>query len=325
MTYSSIIVGAASYLPEKILTNHDLSQMVDTSDEWILDRTGIEKRHIAADNQLTSDLATQACLKLLAQTNTFPQDIDMIVLATTTPDDTFPATAVTVQHKIGAKNAFAFDIQAVCSGFIYALSVADNFIRSGQVKKAIVIGAETMSRIMDWTDRNTCVLFGDGAGAVLLESTTTIQNSHTNRGILSTHLYSDGSYRDILCTTGGPSRGDIVGKIHMNGRDVFRHAIEKLGASIQTALNAHNLTANDIDWFVPHQANKRIITTLGERFNLPANKVVMTVGQHANTSAASIPLALSDAVEKKLIQPGQLVLLEAIGGGLSWGSALIRW
>lgn len=318
--YSSVVLGCAGYLPSKVVTNHELAQTIDTSHEWVVERTGIFERHIAAPNELTSDLAAKACEDLLRKTGTSPDDIDLIVLATTTPDDTFPATAVTVQAKIKAKHAFAFDIQAVCAGFIYALAVADNFIKTGQAKKALVIGAETMSRIVDWTDRNTCVLFGDGAAAVLLEG-----QKDTNRGILSTHLYSDGSYRDILHVTGGAARSELVGKISMNGRDVFRHAVEKLGQSVETAFAHHNLSAQDIDWFVPHQANKRIIDAVSKRFELPPEKVVLTVDKHANTSAASIPLALNAASQDGRIQPGHLILCEAIGGGLAWGSALIRW
>jgi len=314
------IIASGSYVPEKFLTNFDLEKMVDTSDEWILERTGISKRHIAAKDELTSDLATKAAQKAISNAKIDIDEIDMIIVATTTPDLTFPSTAVIVQAKLGAKNAFAFDIQAVCSGFIYALSTANNFIKSGQVKNVLVIGAETISKIIDWQDRNTCVLFGDGAGAVVLSAT-----DDTKSGIISTRLYSDGNLVDMLKTTGGPSSTGESGYITMKGKEVFKHAVEKMGNCVIKSLEAANLKPEDIDLLIPHQANARILTAVAKRLELPMEKVIMTVQNHANTSAASIPLALDYALENNRIKKGDIVVMEALGGGLTWGSVVVKW
>lgn len=313
----SRLVGCGSYLPQRVMTNEEISVLVDTTPEWIESRTGIRQRHIAAPDELTSDLATQAAQAALLNAQLTPNDIDLIILATTTPDDTFPSGAVSIQRKIGAKNAFAFDIQAVCAGFPYALATADNFIKTGQAKTALVIGAETMSRILDWQDRGTCILFGDGAGAVVLKG------EQGDRGILSTHLYADGCYRDILYVDGGAGRSKNVGVIHMSGREVFKHAVEKMGQAILTGLEFNGLSAQDISWFVPHQANLRIINSLAERFSIPQEKLVLCVSEHANTSAASIPLALAHGQDA--FKENDLIVLSALGGGLAWGSAVIRW
>lgn len=314
------ITGTGAYLPKQVLTNHDLEKTMDTSHDWIVQRTGIHQRHIAAEGELTSDMAVKAAEKALKAANLKPADIDFLICATTTPDMTFPATAVTIQAKLGLKpGSFALDVQAVCSGFVYALSVGDNFIKAGQGTKGLVIGAEKMSSLLNWDDRSTAVLFGDGAGAIVLEATA------ENKGILSTHLHSDGSLCDILYTDGGAAQSDLVGKIKMEGRSVFKHAVVKLADSVEEALAANNLTANDIDWFIPHQANERIIDAVATRLKFPAEKVIKTVKDHANTSAASIPLALDHAVQEGHIQKGQRVIVDALGAGLSWGSALIHW
>jgi 3-oxoacyl-[acyl-carrier-protein] synthase III len=326
MTFHSVVMGCGSYLPSNVVTNHDLAAKMDTSHDWIVERVGIHQRHMAAEGEYTSDLATHAARQALERAGISPESIDLIVLATTTPDDTFPATAVTVQQKLGAHHAFAFDVQAVCSGFVYALSVADNFIRSGQVKTALVIGAETMTRLLDFSDRGTAVLFGDGAGALVLQAKEgVLQKNASERGILSTHLYSDGRYRDALYVDGGPSRGQSIGYVRMQGREVMKHAVEKIGGSVKKALEFHGLTPQDVDWFVPHQANIRIINAVAKHFSLPMERVIVTVDQHANTSAASIPLALDVAATDGRILPGQLVVIEAMGGGFTWGSAVIRW
>lgn len=327
MIIRSVVKGCGAYLPKRIVTNHDLAAIMDTSHDWIVERTGIHQRYVVAEGEYTSDLATHAARQALEKAGITPDTIDLIVMATTTPDDTFPAAAVTVQEKLGAHHAFAFDVQAVCSGFVYAMGVADNFIRSGQVKTALVIGAETMSRLLDPTDRGTAVLFGDGAGAVVLQAQeyTSQDNLTQKRGILSTHLFSDGSFRDALYVDGGPSRGGSVGYVRMQGREVMKHAVEKIGDSVKKALEFHDLTPQDIDWFVPHQANVRIINAVAKHFSLPAERVVITVDKHANTSAASIPLALAVAEADGRILPGHLVVIEAMGGGFTWGSAVIRW
>jgi 3-oxoacyl-[acyl-carrier-protein] synthase-3 len=306
------------------MTNDMLAEIIDTDNEWIVKRTGILQRHIAAEGQLTSDLAVAAAQEALKRAGVQALDIDAIILATTTPDDTFPATALSVQHKLGADRAFAFDVQAVCSGFIYALATADSFIKSGQAKTVLVIGAEVMSRILDWQDRKTCILFGDGAGAVILQAQEPT-NTPITRGILSTHLYADGRHRDLLYVNGGAGRGGSVGVIHMEGREIFRHAVEKLGQAVVDSLQANNLTNEDIRWFVPHQANQRIIESMAERFALAPEKVILSVAKHANTSAASIPLALAAAERAGKFEPGDLIASAAIGGGLTWGSVLIRW
>ena len=328
MNIRSKIIGCGSYLPERLVTNSELTDKIDTTDEWIETRTGIRQRYLAADGELTSDLAVKAAEKTLEQANISATEIDMIVLATTTPDSTFPATATTVQHRLGMINGAAFDIQAVCSGFIFGLSVADNFIKSGQCKTVLLIGAETFSRILDWNDRSTCVLFGDGAGAVLLraaESKTNKLDKNLSSGILSTHLHSDGSTNNLLYVDGGPSSTQTVGHVRMNGREVFRHAVNNFSSVVEETLKANDLDTKDIDWVVPHQANKRILDGTRKKLGLSAEKIVITVDRHANTSAASIPLALNVAVRDGRIKKGDLVLMLAMGGGLTWGASLVRW
>jgi len=318
MTLRSVIVGAGAYLPEKIVTNDDLAERMETTDEWIVQRTGIRQRHIAAEGELTSHLACKAAQRALDAAGLKAADVDLIVLATTTPDETFPATATRVQAMLGMTRGAAFDVQAVCAGFVYALAVADNFIKVGQARTALVIGAETFTRILDWNDRATAVLFGDGAGAVVLQA------GEGERGILTTHLHSDGRGHDALYVDGGPSSTGQVGHVRMQGKEVFKHAVSKLAAVIQETLDANGLTGQDIDWLVPHQANRRIIDGMADKFGLPHDKVVVTVDRHANTSAASVPLALAEAIGDGRIKPGDLVVLEAIGGGLAWGAALVR-
>ncbi len=320
----SVIRGSGAYLPKKILSNKDLSSLVDTSDEWIYSRTGILRRHIAADDELTSDLGRLAAEDALANAGVAPGDVDMIVLATTTPDSTFPATAARIQAELGVTRGAAFDVQAVCAGFIYALGVADNFIKLGQAGTVLVIGAETYSRILDWTDRSTSVLFGDGAGALVVQAEKS-NGEAGERGILSTHLHTDGRYYDLLYVDGGPSSTQTTGHLRMQGPEVFRHAVAKLAEVVDEALKANDLSIDEVDWLVPHQANKRIIDGTARKLGLPPERVILTVQDHANTSAASIPLALAQGVKDGRIKPGQVVLCEAIGGGLSWGSAIIRW
>ena len=321
----SVVAGVGRYLPERIVTNAELAKTVDTSDEWIRERSGITQRYIAAEGEFTSDLATHAAREALKSAGMEPDDIDLIVVATSTPDETFPASATVVQSKLGCTNgSVGFDVQAVCSGFVYALATADNFIKSGQVDTALVIGAETFSRILDWEDRGTCVLFGDGAGAIGLRGEEEAGTSD-DRGVLSTHLHSDGSLHDLLYVDGGPSSTGQVGYLRMEGREVFRHAVSKMSAVVLEALEATGLQAEDVDWFVPHQANKRIIDGTARKLGVGANRVVVTIDKHANTSAASIPLALSVAVDDNRIKTGDVVLIEAMGGGLTWGSGLLRW
>ena len=320
----SVVLGCGSYLPSRILVNEELARSVDTTDEWIVQRTGIRERHIAAPGELTSDLALHAAKAALAHAHVEASSIDLIVLATSTPDQTFPATAVTVQAGLGITGGAAFDLQAVCSGFVYALAVADGLLRTGAHKRALVIGAETFSRILDWSDRTTCVLFGDGAGALVLEAQEQA-GTHADRGILTTHLRSDGRHRAKLYVDGGVSSTQTVGHLRMEGREVFKHAVAMITDVIDDAFKATGLTANDIDWFVPHQANKRIIDGSAHKLGITPEKVVITVDRHGNTSAASIPLALTDAVTDRRIKRGHLVLLEAMGGGFTWGSALLRW
>ncbi|MEP0070653.1 beta-ketoacyl-ACP synthase III [Pyruvatibacter sp.] len=319
----SIVKGVGAYLPERIITNAEMATLVDTSDDWITARTGINQRHIAADGELTSDLAIAASKVALKNAGVHADDLDLIILATATPDDTFPATATVVQAALGMERGFAFDMQAVCSGFVYAVATADNFIKAGQAKNVLVIGAETFSRILDWEDRTTAVLFGDGAGALVLQAGEG-EGSNTDRGVLTSHLHSDGRHRSKLYVDSGPSRGS-VGHLRMEGKEVFRHAVVNIAEAIDEALDATGLEAKDIDWFVPHQANKRILDATAKRIGLAPETVVMTVGQHANTSAASVPLALDVAVKDGRIKQGDMVLLEAMGGGFTWGSALIRW
>lgn len=324
MVVRTLVVGCGAYLPERIVTNDELAKTVDTSDAWIFERTGIRERRIAADGETTSDLALAASAEALKAAGESAGNLDIIVLATTTPDETFPATATRVQARLGANSAAAFDIQAVCSGFIYALTVADSFIRTDRAKTALVIGAETFSRIVDWQDRSTCVLFGDGAGAVVLRAGNG-NGSSADRGILSTHLHSDGRQHDLLYVDGGPSSTRTVGHVRMAGREVFRHAIVKLANVLEEALAANQLSAEDVDWFLPHQANKRILDGTARKLGLPPEKMVVTIDRHANTSAASIPLALAEASSDGRIKPRDLLLLEAMGGGFTWASGLIRW
>jgi len=320
----SVVLGCGSYLPERILTNAELATRIDTSDEWIVQRTGIRERHVAAEGEFTSHLAIKAARAALHHARLDAQAIDLIVLATSTPDNTFPATAVAVQDGLGIHHGAAFDLQAVCSGFVFALATADNFLRAGAYKRALVIGAETFSRILDWNDRGTCVLFGDGAGAVVLEAQTEPGKS-SDRGVLTTHLRSDGRHKSKLYVDGGPSSTQTVGLLRMEGREVFKHAVGMITDVIVDAFNATGLTADDIDWFIPHQANKRIIDASANKLHIAPQKVVLTVDLHGNTSAASIPLALAVAVKDGRVKKGDLLLLEAMGGGFTWGSALVRW
>ncbi len=322
----SRIISCGAYLPEGIMTNDDLAKIVDTSHDWIEQRTGIKSRHIAAQGQTTSDMATRAARAALDKVSMSGMDIDAIFLATTTPDQTFPATAVTVQDNLGmGDHGFGFDIQAVCSGFMYALATADNFIKSGQINRALVIGAERFSSLLDWTDRTTCVLFGDGAGAVILEADDTAVGNNEDRGILSTHLHSEGAHRGQLYVDGGVATTGTIGHVRMNGKEVFRHAVTRMGEVVLEALAANNLQPSDIRWLVPHQANKRIIDSTVEKLGLPEDRVVITVSKHGNTSAASIPLALTTAVEDGRIQKGDLILMESMGGGFTWAASLVRW
>jgi 3-oxoacyl-[acyl-carrier-protein] synthase-3 len=320
----SVVIGCGSYLPARILSNDELARSVATTDEWIVQRTGIRERHIAAAGEMTSDLALHAARAALANAHVDAGSIDLIVLGTSTPDQTFPATAVTVQAGLGITKGAAFDLQAVCSGFVYALSVTDALLRSGSHKRALVIGAETFSRILDWNDRTTCVLFGDGAGAIVLEAQEQ-PGGQADRGVLTTHLRSDGRHRAKLYVDGGPSSTQTVGHLRMEGREVFKHAVAMITDVIEDAFKATGYSAADIDWFVPHQANKRIIDGSAHKLGIAPEKVVITVDRHGNTSAASIPLALADAVADRRIERGNLILLEAMGGGFTWGSALLRW
>ncbi len=321
----SVIRGCGAYLPEKVLTNEELSRLVDTTDDWITERTGIKERHIAAEGELTSDLGVAAAKRALEAAGIDGTDIDLIILATSTPDQTFPATAVTIQAALGATQGAAFDIQAVCSGFVYALTTADNFLKSGQHKRALVIGAETFSRILDWEDRTTCVLFGDGAGAVVLEAQRVTGKTMEDRGIIGSVLRSDGRYKNMLYVDGGPSSSKSVGHLRMQGREVFRFAVSAIAEVIDDTLKAYDLSPDDIDWFVPHQANKRILDGTAKKLGIPAEKIVMTLERHGNTSAASIPLALDTAIRDGRLKKGNLVLMEAMGGGFTWGSVLARW
>jgi 3-oxoacyl-[acyl-carrier-protein] synthase-3 len=320
--FASVVRGVGGYLPAKVLTNADLSKMVDTTDEWITARTGIAKRHIAAEGETTSDMGAAAARKAMEAAGVGPDDIDLIIVATATPDYTFPATATVVQNKLGITRGAAFDLQAVCSGFVYAVATADNFLARGQFERALVIGAETFSRILDWSDRSTCVLFGDGAGAIVLERQTKAQAG--DRGVKGIHLRSDGRYRDLLYVDGGPSTTQTVGHLRMVGNQVFKHAVGKISDSVKAAAADAGLAVSEIDWFVPHQANQRILNAVAERLGLDEHKVISTVADHGNTSAASVPLALAVATEDGRVKPGDLILIEAIGGGLTWGSALIR-
>lgn len=319
----SVVVGTGSYLPARILTNDELARMVDTSDEWIVQRTGIRQRHIAAEGELTSDLATNAARRALDSAGLTPADIDLIIVATTTPDRTFPATAVAVQTKLGMTHGAAFDIQAVCSGFVFGLTTADSMMKAGLARRALVIGAETMSRLLDWTDRTTCVLFGDGAGAVVLAREE--GDDPEASGVLAARLRSDGRHQDKLYADGGPSSTGTVGHLRMEGKEVFRHAVGMITDVIEDSFALTGMTADSIDWFVPHQANIRIIDASARKLGIADEKVVRTVALHGNTSAASIPLALSVAVSDGRIRKGDIVLLEAMGGGFTWGAVLVRW
>lgn len=318
------IIGTGAYLPTRVVTNHELAETLDTSDQWIVERTGIRQRHIAAEDEVTSDLATAAAKAALEQAELRADQIDLILLATATPDHTFPACATAVQRKLGAIGATAFDVQAVCSGFIYALAVADNFLKVQQFDKALVIGSETFSRILDWSDRGTCVLFGDGAGAVVLRAENGTGTAF-DRGVLATHLGSDGRHYDDLYVDGGPSSTCSTGHLRMRGREVFRYAVNALAAASTKVLDAVDLGVDDIDWLVPHQANQRILDAVARKLELDPARVLVTVDRHANTSAASIPLALAEANAAGRLEPDQLLVMNAMGGGFSWGAAAVRW
>lgn len=322
MTIRAVVKGIGHYLPDRIVTNKDLEALVDTTDDWIRTRSGIERRHFAADGQMTSDLATRAARAALTDAGLVPSDIDAIIVATSTPDLTFPSVATMVQGQLGMTRGYAFDVQAVCAGFVFALTNANALIVSDQAHRVMVIGAETFSRLMDWKDRSTCVLFGDGAGAVILEAGTGL-GTNADRGILATDLHSDGRYKDLLYVDGGVSTG-TTGHLRMHGKEVFRHAVEKLAQTAHAALDKIGLTGADVDWIVPHQANLRIISATAQRMHVPMDKVVVTVQDHGNTSAASIPLALSVGRDRGQVKPGDLIVTEAIGGGLAWGSVVLR-
>jgi 3-oxoacyl-[acyl-carrier-protein] synthase III len=320
----SVIRGVGAHLPKRIMTNADMAKIVDTTDEWITERTGIKSRHIAADDELTSDLGIAAAKQALIRAGIDPVDIDLVICATATPDRTFPATAVKIQAALGVTKGAAFDIQAVCSGFVYALTTADNFIKAGQCTRALVIGAETFSRILDWTDRGTCVLFGDGAGAVVLEAQPQT-GGRDDRGILATRIRSDGRFENLLYVDGGPGSTKTVGQLRMNGREVFRHAVQKISGVIEETLVMSGYAASDIDLFVPHQANARILDGIARKLGVAPEKIMVTLQRHGNTSAASIPLALNQAFEEHKLKEGSLVLMEAMGGGFTWGAVLARW
>ncbi|HEX2559068.1 beta-ketoacyl-ACP synthase III [Phenylobacterium sp.] len=319
----SVVTGVGGYLPDEVVTNADLAQVVETSDEWIVERTGIRTRHRAGKDQAVSDLAVEAARRALAAAGKTAADVDLIVVATTTPDLTFPATATIVQRKLGAPVGIAFDVQAVCSGFVYALSVADGFVARGRSQCCLVIGAETMTRLMDWTDRGTCVLFGDGAGAVVLEPRPE-EGTIADRGLLGFALRADGTKQDLLYVDGGVSTNGEVGKLRMQGNQVFRHAVVNISEAVVAAAADAGIEVSSVDWFIPHQANQRILEGVAKRLGIDDNKVISTVSEHANTSAASIPLAMAKAVEDGRIRPGQLLLLEAMGGGLTWGACVLR-
>lgn len=320
----TVVRGVGGYLPERIITNEELSKTVDTSDEWIVQRTGIRQRHVAAEGEMTSDLALHASRIALDKAGLAPADIDLIIVGTTTPDRTFPATAALLQHKLGITHGVAFDVQAVCSGFVFAVATADSYLKSGMAKRALVVGAETFSRLLDWNDRATCVLFGDGAGAMILEAQD-VPDDAAEKGVLVSSLRTDGSHWDKLYVDGGPSATQTVGHVHMEGREVFKHAVGMISDVIEDVLEKTGTTTDDLDWFVPHQANKRIIDGAGRKLGIPEAKTIITVDRHANTSAASVPLALWEATEDGRIKPGDLVMIEAMGGGFTWGAALIRW
>jgi len=320
----SLVIGCGSYLPDTIVTNHDLAKKVDTSDAWIVERTGIRERRFARAGEFTSDLALKAAEAALADAKIGASEIDLIVVATTTPDETFPAVATRVQARLGMTKGAAFDVQAVCTGFVYGLAVADNFIKAGQARTVLLVGAETMSRLMDWSDRGTCVLFGDGAGAIVLRAHEGTGDA-TDRGVLNTKLYSDGRLHDLLYVDGGPSTTRTTGYLRMQGREVFRHAVSNIASAVEASAAGAGLAVSEIDWFVPHQANQRILDGTAKRLGIAPSRLVSTVAFHGNTSAASVPLALDAAVRDGRIRRGQTVLLEAMGGGFTWGAALLRW
>ena len=320
----SVIRSVGAHLPKRVMTNADMMKIVDTSDEWIVERTGIRARHIADENEKTSDLGIAASKQALVRAGIDPIDIDLVICATATPDRTFPATAVTIQRALGITKGAAFDVQAVCSGFVYALTIADNFLKTGQFKRAIVVGAETFSRILDWNDRGTCVLFGDGAGAVVMEAQPQ-HGTREDRGILTTLIRSDGRFEDLLYVDGGPGSTKTVGHLRMNGREVFRHAVQKISGVIEEALVMTGFAPDEIDLYVPHQANKRILDGVVKKLGVEPDKIVVTLDRHGNTSAASIPLALNHAFEAHKLKEGSLVLMEAMGGGFTWGAVLARW
>jgi 3-oxoacyl-[acyl-carrier-protein] synthase-3 len=320
----SVVTGTGSYLPSRQVANEELARSVDTSDEWIVERTGIRTRHIAAEGQFTSDLAVEAAKKALKAAGREAADIDLIIVATATPDQTFPSTATTVQAKLGVGDSIAFDVAAVCSGFLYALSVADSMLQSGPAKCALVIGAETFSRILDWEDRATCVLFGDGAGAIVLERAEG-KGVPEDRGVLASRMHADGRYNELLYVDGGPSTTGTVGKLRMKGREVFRHAVTNLAEGVKETLDAANCEPSDVSWIVPHQANLRILEATAKKLGLGMEQIIVTVDQHANTSAASVPLALDVAVRDGRIKKGDLLLREAMGGGFTWGASALRW
>jgi len=320
----SVIRGVGGHLPKRVVTNADLSKIVDTTDEWIVERSGIRQRHLAGDDELTSTLGIAAAHQALVRAAIDPVDIDLVVCATATPDKTFPATAVKIQAGLGITKGAAFDVQAVCSGFVYALTIADNFLKTGQFKRAVVVGAETFSRILDWTDRSTCVLFGDGAGAVVLEAQPQ-HGTNDDRGILATRIRSDGRFEELLYVDGGPGSTRTTGHLRMNGREVFLHAVQKISGVIEEVLVMTGYAPDEIDLYVPHQANARILDGIAKKLGVSPDKIVMTLAQHGNTSAASIPLALNQAFEDHRIKDGSLVLMEAMGGGFTWGAVLVRW
>jgi 3-oxoacyl-[acyl-carrier-protein] synthase-3 len=320
----SVILGCGSYLPARVLSNDDLAKMVDTSDAWIFERTGIRRRHVVSEGETTSDLALEASKRALKHADVAVEDLDLVIVATTTPDETFPSTATRIQARLGMTRGAAFDVQAVCTGFVYGLSVADCFIRAGQAKTVLVIGAETMSRILDWTDRGTCVLFGDGAGAAVLTAGEG-KGTSADRGILNTKIFSDGRLHDLLYTDGGVSSTRTAGYLRMQGKEVFKHAVTNIANAIGESTRAEGLTPRDIDWFVPHQANQRILDGTARKLGISAERVISTIAEHGNTSAASVPLALDAAVQDGRIKRGDLVLMEAMGGGFTWGAVLVRW
>ena len=320
----SVVRGVGASLPARRMTNEDMAKIVDTTDEWIVERTGIKARHIAADDEFTSSLGAAAAKQALVRAGIDPLDIDLIICATATPDRTFPATAVKIQAMLGVSKGAAFDVQAVCSGFVYAMTVADALLKTGQATRALVIGAETFSRILDWTDRGTCVLFGDGAGAIVLEAVPQT-GGREDRGILSTRIRSDGRYEDLLYVDGGPGSTKTTGFLRMNGREVFRHAVQKISGVMEETLAATNYAAEEIDLFIPHQANQRILDGVAKKLGVSPSKIVMTLDQHGNTSAASIPLALNTAFEQHRVKEGNLIMMEAMGGGFTWGAVLLRW